>query len=76
MSGNVIDLCPVGALTSKQYKFTVPTDIKHETHGHSGDHRCGCKDSAEFNGVHTRFQPWISSIDSTSTSAQASLSTN
>ena len=30
VSGNIIDLCPVGALTSKPYAFTArPWELKH-----------------------------------------------
>ncbi len=33
MSGNVIDLCPVGALTSKPYSFTArPWELRYTLH--------------------------------------------
>lgn len=51
LSGNVIDLCPVGALTSKSYEFnaamagaTQESAGPPTTHTHSAS--CGCSESA------------------------------
>lgn len=35
LSGNVIDLCPVGALTSKPYAFTARRCVVDKEHGHT-----------------------------------------
>jgi len=47
LSGNVIDLCPVGALTSKPYSFTArPWETRyvylHSRTVHHHHHRCRC----------------------------------
>lgn len=44
LSGNVIDLCPVGAFTKKQYSFAPKPNSQPEymSHRHTNDRRCGC----------------------------------
>ena len=58
VSGNVIDLCPVGALTSKPYRFTART---WELNGHKGISPHDCLGSnleiQEIGGVVKRVLP-------------------
>ncbi|PXF47567.1 NADH-ubiquinone oxidoreductase 75 kDa subunit [Gracilariopsis chorda] len=41
LSGNIIDLCPVGAFTTKSYSFDKPK-TQTEQHFPGSENRCGC----------------------------------
>lgn len=43
MSGNLVDLCPVGALTSKPYAFTARPWVSGSEDGRAGGGEGGCK---------------------------------
>lgn len=65
MSGNVIDLCPVGGLTSKEYNFDLSVGRKSAAH-QEGNAVCGCSSKTRNDGVFTRFEPWMVNEDSSS----------
>lgn len=63
LSGNVIDLCPVGALTSKEYKFTGHLNSTHAAQLTDSSDTISTE-SYEYagslnTGVRTRFMPWV-----------------
>src|SRR5258706_3867566 len=60
LSGNVIDLCPVGALLSKPYSFTAPPWEFHKTESIDVMDAMGCNIRVDSRGREVmRFQPRI-----------------